>query len=365
MPPLRVVRGLARLFFRCAIVAVLVGVVTAGALLAWRASRQRMIREATAIHSSAGIDSLEQVQLGGVGQWLRVRGSDRNNPVLLILHGGPGVPEMPFEFVNAELERRFTVVEWDQRGAGKSYSSDLPATSMSLTQIVADAEELVDLLRARFRQDRIFLAGHSTGTVIGTLVTARHPEKIRAYIGISQVADLQATETILYEFATRMAVEKSNTQALQELRQIGAPPFSTAEQLQISQKWVNEFAPDRFGALAPDRLKLLFVSPDCTLRDLWRMIRGAKFSFYHLWRDFFSVNLFEKVPRLDVPVYFLQGRNDHVVTAEVASCYFDALEAPRGKQLIWFDQSAHWPQLDEPEKFRRVLVDQILAENAL
>lgn len=96
---------------------------------------------------------------------------------------------------------------------------------------------------------------------------------------------------------------------------------------------------------------------------LWRMMRGAKFSFDHLWREFFAVDLFAQVRGVETPGYFLLGRDDHVVTAEVALRYFDALEAPRGKRLIWFEHSAHWPQLEEPEKFRRVMVEQVLAEN--
>lgn len=353
-----------RFIVRCGIVIAFVVLVAAGALLTWRASRQHAIRAATAIRSPPGIQSLESVQLGGVEQWIQIRSRDRANPVLLVLHGGPGVPEMPFEYVNAELEERFTIVQWDQRGAGKSYSSPLPSQSMSLDQLNRDAEQLVDLLRARFGQERIFLLGHSTGTVIGAYIAARHPENIRAYIGISQVADLHATEQILYEFAMRSATEQQDAEALKELRGIGPPPFSTEKQLQVSQKWVNHFAPDRFAAIAPARLKLLFLSPDCSLRDLWRMIRGAKFSFDHLWREFFAVNLFQQVPRMEVPVYFFEGRDDHVVTAEVASRYFEALDAPRGKKLIWFEHSAHWPEFDEPEKFRRVIIEQILAENA-
>ena len=335
----------------------------AAALLAWRAVRQQQIRSATAIESPAGIDSVEKVHLGGVDQWIHIRGHDRANPLLLMLHGGPGIPEMPFAHVNAELEKHFTVVEWDQRGAGKSFSSDVPPESMTVGQITADAQELIALLRQRFGQERIFLMGHSTGTIIGALVAARQPEAIRAYVGVSQVADLQATQAILYDFATRAATEQKNEEALRELREIGPPPFDDLSELQTSQKWVNTFAPDEFGAIEAARLKLLFFSPAASLPDLWRTVRGAKFSFDNLWREFFAMNVFREVPSLATPVYFLEGRHDHVVTAEVAARYFDVLDAPRGKQLIWFEQSAHWPQLDEPEKFRRVMVEQVLAEN--
>lgn len=333
-------------------------------LLTWRAIRQEETRRTIAIHSEDGIQSLEQMRLGGVEQSVQIRGHHRANPLLLTLHGGPGVPEMPFEYANAALEEHFTVVEWDQRGAGKSYSAQIPAASMTVDQLVADTEELMNLLRRRFGQPRIFLMAHSTGTVLGAIVTAHHPEAVRAYIGISQIADLHATEKILYDFALRSAAEKKNRDALQELREIGPLPFSTAQQLQVSQKWVNEFAPDRFGAIAPDRLKLLFFSPACSLSDLWRMVRGARFSFAHLRRDFFARNLFREVPRLEVPVYFFEGRNDHVVTAEVAARYFAQLDAPRGKTLVWFERSAHWPQLEEPEKFRRVLVNRVLRETS-
>lgn len=335
----------------------------AASLLVWRAVRQREIESAIAIRSPSGIDSLEQVQLGGVDQWIQIRGRDPANPVLLMLHGGPGVPEMPFGYVNADLEQHFTIVEWDQRGAGKSSAESIPPGSMTVAQLLRDGEQLVELLRSRFGQERIFIVGHSTGTVIGAFLAQQHPEFLRAYVGVSQIADLHATEQILYDFAMHSAAEKNDEGALRQLRKIGAPPFSTERQLQISQKWVNKFAPDRFAAIAPDRLKLLFFSPFCSLSDLWRMVRGAKFSFDHLWREFFAINLFEQVPRLDVPVYFFEGRNDHVVTAEVAARYFEKLDAPRGKRLVWFDDSAHWPQLDEPEKFRRVMIEQVLPEN--
>ncbi len=332
-------------------------------LLLWRSWRQHEIRDAIAIHSPSGIHTLEKVQLGGLGQWIQIRGRDRANPVLLMLHGGPGIPELPFAYVNAKLEQHFTIVEWDQRGAGKSFSPDIPPDSMTLPQLLRDAAQLMELLRVRFGQERIFIVGHSTGTVIGVLLAQQHPEFVRAYIGISQVADLHATEQLLYDFAMDAALESKDEEATRELRQIGPPPFANVKQLQISQKWVNVFAPDRFAAMAPARLELLAFSPFCTLPDLWRMVRGAKFSFEHLWRQFFAVDLFEQVPRLDVPVYFLEGRNDHVVTATVAAKYFEKLEAPRGKRLVWFEHSAHWPQLDEPEKFRRVMIEQVLAEN--
>lgn len=331
-------------------------------LLVLRAVEQRRAENNRRITSATGIDALESVQLGGVRQWIQIRGHDRALPMLLFLHGGPGIPEMPFAYANAELEKHFVVVHWDQRGAGKSFDPAIPPGSMRIDQLVSDARELVNLLRQRFGQDRIFLAGHSTGSVVGVLLAQSDPELFRAYIGISQVANLQMTESFLYNFTSRAAEKSGNGKAQRELREIGPPPFATAKQLQVSQKWVNTFAPDPYGAISFARLRLLFFSPDCTLLDLVRIVRGAKFSFENLWREMFTRNLFREAPRLDVPVYFLEGRNDRVVTGEIAEKYFDALEAPRGKQLIWFEKSGHWPQLDEPAKFQEVLDEQVLAE---
>lgn len=346
---------------RCFLLLLALVVSAAGLLLGWRLFRQTQIRHATRIDSTAGIASLERVQLGGVEQSILIRGQNRGNPLVLVLHGGPGVPDMPFEFVNAALEQNCTVVQWDQRGAGKSYSDDLPPDALTVEKIVADAEQLIDQLRPRFHQSQVVLVGHSTGTVIGVLLAQRRPETIRAYVGISQVADLPASEKILYDFALRAAHSANDRKATTGLEKIGPPPFPSPHEIQVSQKWVNHFAPDPYGALGLERIKLTWISPAYSLLDLWRLTRGAEFSFKTLWRQFFALNLFQRAPRLEVPVFFLLGRDDHVVTAQVAERYFQALDAPRGKELIWFEHSAHWPQLQEPEKFRRVLIERVLA----
>lgn len=332
------------------------------ALLGWRTIRQQQIIAANKIIVPPGIDTLELVRLGDLDQWIRIRGQNDKLPLLLFLDGGPGVPEMPFASANAELEKHFIVVHWDQRGAGKSFAPDIPPASMNVEQLVRDAEELVNLLRGRLGQEQIFLAGHSSGSVVGVLLAQRRPQLFRAYIGISQVANLQMTETFLYSFASRAAAEQGDDQARKELEEIGAPPFASEKQLQVSQKWVNHFAPDKFGAVSFNRLRLAFFSPDYSLLDLVRLSRGAKFSFDHLWREFFAYDLFKQAPHLDIPVYFLEGRSDRVATGEIAQRYFDVLEAPRGKQLIWFEHSGHWPQLDESEKFQKVMTNRVLVD---
>lgn len=332
-------------------------------LLGWRAVRQQEIRKATHIAVPPGIARLEAVELGGVQQWIQIRGQDTSRPLLLILHGGPGLPEMPYEYVNAGLEKYFIVVEWDQRGAGKSFQPDISGESMRLEQFVNDAQQLTEMLCARFHQKQVFLVGHSSGTVIGMMLAQRAPQLVRAYVGISQIANLQESEKLLYDLTVQSAKAKGDTKALRELAKIGPPPFHDAAELQVSQKWVNHFAPDRFAFLSLDRWRLACASPAYSLLDFVRFFRGAKFSFAHLWRELFATNLFRQIPRVDVPVYFFLGRHDHVVTGSVAEKYFNTLEAPKGKQFFWFEHSAHWPQLEEPQKFQEIMIDRVLHEN--
>jgi pimeloyl-ACP methyl ester carboxylesterase len=154
-------------------------------IVVWRFSLQCTISSRIKLGYPAGIASLEKVRLGGVDQWIQIRGEDRAKPILLFLHSGPGFPEMPFAHVNAALEKDFVVVQWDQRGAGKSYAPSIPESSMTIEQFVSDAHELVALLLERFGRSKLILIAHSWGSIIGALTVAKYPEQFEAYVGIS------------------------------------------------------------------------------------------------------------------------------------------------------------------------------------
>ncbi|HSH39963.1 MAG TPA: alpha/beta hydrolase [Chthoniobacterales bacterium] len=318
------------------------------------------------ISSPGGVSSVEKVRLGALEQWIQIRGHDRTKPVLLFLHGGPGFPQMPFSHLNAELEKHFVVVQWDQRGAGKSYAWVIPDESMRVDQFVADTRELTLLLLQRFNAEKCYLVAHSWGSLVGALTVARHPELFHAYVGIGQVAGLPETQQVRYDFALGNAREENNTNAVVELTRIGRPPHSDFDGCKIMEKWVNHYAAEQHRSYPPTRFaRLAFGSPAYSWVDLAKIPLGFRYSFSHLWREiFYETNLFEEVPRIEVPVYFFIGRYDWVVTADVAQRYFAELQAPRGKQLIWFEESAHWPHFAEPEKYRDMLVEKVLAETA-
>jgi pimeloyl-ACP methyl ester carboxylesterase len=329
-------------------------------LLAVRAVWQHQIAERIKVTSPNGIDSLEKIKLGGVDQWILTRAWNREDPVLLLLHGGPGFPGMPFAHVTATLEKRFVVVRWDQRGAGKSYSPSVPDGSMKMKQFVADTLELTDLLSRRFNQPRILIGAHSWGSMIAALTVAQAPERFSAYLAVCQAANAPESERLMYRWALDRASEEGNGTAVSQLRQLGPPPYARFAEYYTMTGWIARFSGEEHRPVTWWRFaRLALESPFYSWGDLVRVPLGAKFSFSRLWREaFYSIDLLKQAPRLNVPVFFLLGRHDHTATASAAMAerYFDALDAPRGKRLIWFEHSGHWPHLEEPEYFQKELI---------
>jgi pimeloyl-ACP methyl ester carboxylesterase len=333
-------------------------------LLSYRSYLQHRLKVRTAILSPNGIDSLEKINLGGADQWILIRGQDVSNPILLYLHGGPGSADMAIaRYFDSELEKKFVVVHWDQRGAGKSYDRRISPQSMTVEQFISDTRELAQKLKARFHADRIYLVGHSWGSALGALTASKYPDLFYAFVGIGQFVDSEAQEVISYQFALLAAKQSKNTKAMQELQKIGPPPYADYKELLVQRKWLEEFGGVRRSNLGfTALLKLGIASPDYTLLDLAKYFQGQDFSSTHLWVENSRVNLFNQAPRIDVPVYFFLGRYDYNTPFELAEKYYEQLDAPRGKKIIWFENSAHMVPYDEPGKFSRTLIDVVLAE---
>lgn len=349
------------------VLSVIVVLAFAGATLALvRLYAQRMVAAQIRIDSPNGVNSIETIRLSGVDQWIQIRGRDRTKPIQLFLHGGPGFPQMPFAHLNAELEQHFVVVQWDQRGAGKSYSRAVPDEPMRVAQFVSDARELVQLLLARFGARKCYLVAHSWGSLFGAQLVAQYPDLFFAYVGIGQTVDLPQTEQVLYQFALDSAHNDRNEKAITDLQRIGRPPHSDADH-KFMEKWVTFYSEREHPSLSRARMtRLALESPAYSWLDLFKIPLGVRYSFQRLRKEiFYETSLFKQAPRIVVPVYFFLGRHDKVVTSEVAQRYFDALDAPRGKQIVWFEQSGHWPHFEEPEKYRATLIKKVLPENTM
>lgn len=306
------------------------------------------------------IAALETVSVGGIPQRVWFRGIDTRNPALLILHGGPGVSEASlFRYFNSELEQHFLVVNWDQRGTGRSFHGDIPPDSMTIAQFLHDLDDVVELIKKRFHQKRVILLGHSWGSALGTIYTQQHPEKVAAYVGTGQVANMSQGERTSYDYALSQAVARDNRKAIEALREIGLPPHTVGEML-ISRHWAEQFGGAFHGPLSTGNLIWAALKTDeANLVDLMLFGRGNRFSLEHLWMEFSQLDL-TSYKNFEVPVFFLMGRYDRQVPATLAASYFQTIEAPC-KQLIWFEHSAHHPSFEEAETFNRIMIEDILA----
>lgn len=295
-------------------------------------------------------------RLGGLEQWVMIRGESLANPPLVLLHGGPGFSEMRlFRHFNAPLEKSFTVVYWDQRGTGKSFDRRIPRSSMTIEQFIEDLDELVESVRKRVGKTRVAIFGHSWGSALGVLYAARFPEKVAVFIGGAQIGDWATAEAASYAFALTEAQRLNNRKALKELRAIGPPPYSAGAVL-TERMWLQRFA-GQLGAKALWKMgRIVLGGPESSLFDLPNLVRGFRFSLDAMWADVSALNLMTLVPALQMPVFFFLGRNDHWVPAETSVAYFNALAAP-SKTLVWFEESGHELFVDEPAKFNRAMVE--------
>lgn len=305
---------------------------------------------------SGSIAEIGYLRLGGLDQWVMIRGENAANPLLILLHGGPGFPEMRlFRTFNAPLEQSFTVVYWEQRGTDKSFDRTIPVSSMTVEQFVADLDGLVDAVRTRFRKVKVAIYGHSWGSVLGVLYAARFPDKVATYVGTGQVGDWPASELSSYAFVLAEAERRQNRTAVAELRAIGAPPYTTRAMM-VQRKWLTRFVGIVRGMSLWKFFHIMVGGPEASIFDLPNIVRGGLFSANAMWAEVSALNLMKAVPALQVPVFFFVGRHDHVVAADTSAAYFEMLTAP-SKRLVWFEESAHEPAVEEPAKFNTAMVE--------
>jgi pimeloyl-ACP methyl ester carboxylesterase len=314
---------------------------------------------------SKNVALLESVRIGGADQWIAVRSDDTANPILLYLHGGPGTSQLSSNRRNTRvLERLFTVVDWDQRGAGKSYAAIHDVAKMNIDQFVEDTRELALHLLARFRQQRLVLVGHSWGSVIGVLTAAKYPELFHCYVGIGQIANMVEGETASYRWTLAQARRAGHRKAVRDLEAMGPPPYTGDWQAKTitERRYVGRFGGEvhgsKIGAMAVVLRGLLF-SREYGLTDRIHFFQGVLGSMRLLWPQLMKIDLFETVPELKIPILFMEGRFDHEVPSDIAARYYALLRAP-SKELIWFERSAHMPHAEERELFNQLMVEKVL-----
>lgn len=307
------------------------------------------------------IDTLDTIQAGDTAQWIRVRGADSSNPVLLLIQQGPGLPMINearrFEQV-LRLEQAFTVVYWDQRGCGRSLRRQKDRVDISLERMVGDTVSILEFLRDRFG-GKTYVAGFSFGATVGGYAAARRPDLVATLVAVGMDIDGAAAANGAYDFALGTARQRHNRRAIRQLEAIGPPPHLTLKQFSTRARWAANFggvtSNETYGSLARGLLASLLRSSDYSIGDVIRTVRGIGATQAALLPELAKLDLVRALPRLELPVVLAQGRLDEVAPGEAAQRYASSLEAP-SKQLVWFESSAHTPHLEEPDKYRDLLM---------
>ncbi len=320
-------------------------------------SSTRQFKDADGNVLPASIASLEEVELGGLKQWISIRGKDESNPVLLWLHGGPGAAQMSLShYLDQDLEEEFVVVHWDQRGAGKSNHGGFEEETMTFEQFKSDSLELVEYLKESLNKEKIYLLGHSWGTHLGTELVAEYPEHFHAYIGVSQLVDSRRQHEIAYKWLEEEIEKQGDQDSLNQLRAIGEPPYSHSKYVEFAQlvgSYGGNFDIEMW------RLALIsFGADEYTFMDYYRLLDGMNRGGgpIHHGEEMLQFNFPEEVPALEVPTFFIAGKQDYNTPLALVEEYYEILEAPQ-KELIVFENSAHTPFLADIERFSREVIE--------
>jgi len=326
-----------------------------------------VIADLNVIPNPQAVDRTAVVELGGVEQFVSIRGRDRANPVLLVCHGGPAVPSLPTSWIwQRGVEDYFTVVNYDQRGSGRSVGGVDDDTDLSVDRYVDDIVELVDWLRGELGVERVGLLGHSWGSILGVLLARRRPDLLWAYVGVGQLISGPDNEAEVFAHAVRSATADGNSEALAELRALGDYPGTeplTVERIVVCRRWAQHY-----GGLSAYRAESLYffesesLSPHYSADDRELIGRGQSITLPRVLDDVLGFDASDQV-EFDVPMVQFLGRHDFTTPTAPVERWFDRVTAP-SKDVLWFEHSAHLCMHEEPGRFVVGLVDLVLPHAA-
>jgi pimeloyl-ACP methyl ester carboxylesterase len=313
--------------------------------------------------------------IGGVRQGMFIRGTDVKNPVLLYVHGGPSFSEyFLVDKYPTGLENYFTVCYWEERGGGLSWSRQVTEQSMTLEQLASDALEVTDYLRNRFKKEKIYILAHSGGSAFAIQAVAGHPQLFHAYIGVSQITRQAESEKLNYKYLLDRYSSAGNMKMVAALAK-----YPILEDDKFILPFFNSVLRDKsmhpLGIGTMHNMKSIMTGVfypvwACRAYTLGEKFRiwYAKFSFINksgIRKQILDLDITAKVPRLDVPVFFISGKYDLTVNIDLSKDYLKKIEAPV-KAFYTFEKSAHSPMFEEPDRFLEIMNKDVLTcETAL
>jgi pimeloyl-ACP methyl ester carboxylesterase len=313
-----------------------------------------------AITAANGISESSYVTIGGIEQWVTIQGQNRDNPVLLFLHGGPGDVTSSWSFaLFAPWERQFTVVQWDERGSGRTLGENGPGIGPTITvdRMVKDGIELTEYLRKHLHKEKIIVVGHSFGSVLGVKMVRARPELFYAYVGTGQVSDFPVKNyTATYEALMKKAKALNDQRAIEELGHVGPPPYPSGDGYRVQWRWANTF--EGANGFLGGTLGLALVAPGYSVKDLKDNAEGQMLSAEHLVPETQSIGQAELGLEFSVPMFVFQGEEDFTTSTELARKYVESMKAPR-KEFVAIKDGGHFAVFMRSDVFLQELVARV------
>jgi pimeloyl-ACP methyl ester carboxylesterase len=336
----------------------LIAVLTA-AFLAYRSHRQKVNLAALAIRTPNGIDEGLFVRVGGIDQWVSIRGEDKSNPVVLVLHGGPATSYISFTPFFQPWERLFTVVQWDRRGVGKTFGRNGRAHSgeMTLDRIAEDGNEIAEFVRRHLHKDKIILLGHSMGSMIGISMTARRPDLFYAYVGTEQIIDMARNEEVSYQTILARTRAAGNARTVKTLERIAAPPYQKAMDWGAKQR-AAEVADPAYGRTAGQIQRMVLFSPSYSLKDIVDLLTGSMFCISKLYPQWMAFDAHRLGTSFKTPIFIIEGESDVMTPSELASDWISTINAPQ-KAFVPIKGASHLAFVTAPDAYLAELVGRV------
>jgi len=328
-------------------------------LITRKKNQQRLTNDLVIITPNSIVEK-RFVNIGGIDQWITVRGEDRQNPVLLFVHGGPGSIYSIFTPLLRSWERYFTIVQWDQRGAGKTFRKNGKVGSGILTfdRLMRDGIELAEFLCGHLGQEKIILVGSSVGSITGTTMVKRRPDLFSAYVGTDQNSSPDARK-LSYQLTLEWLLASGNTRGVKAVEKLGTKKgHLTPKEFTKLNQWTIKANPTIPNMIQDIMLPAMLNSPDHTLGDLMDMFRGMNFSTDQMLNELMTADLRKLGMRFELPFFIFQGDTDAITPTASAKAYFDELEAPH-KEFVLIKQAGHLAAFARPEQFLNELLQRV------
>jgi pimeloyl-ACP methyl ester carboxylesterase len=296
----------------------------------------------------------------GIDQWISIRGENRENPVIVIVHGGPGVANSALLATYSGWEKYFTVVQWDQRGSGKTFGRNGKATpDMTIDRFVQDGLEVVQYARKRLSKDRVILLGHSWGSFLGVTIVKKRPELFSAYVGTGQVVGFAQGMTAQYAYIMKRAEADGNQEALRDLREIGPPPYRIGPKFFTLQKLDDLYALPVDAQYLQKMMETVRTAPNYSSQDVQDWMGGRQFSMELMVPDMTAMDLpATQGYEMPIPFFIIQGEEDHITPTIVVEDYFEKIRAPR-KELVLIKGAGHFAYATNGDEFLALLLKSV------